>query len=111
MFHHVGQLPDIARPFVLQEHVHGFGSQQLLYLFDGPTGRSTQQKTSQGWNVRPPFAKSRQANLKRVDAKVKVLAELVFLDQSPEVAVGGAENANVRAEGLGLAYPANFARF
>ena len=58
----------------------------------------------------PALAQRRQADLEGVDAEEQVLAELVVLDHLAQVAVGGAEDAHVDAERLGLADAADLAR-
>src|SRR5260370_5238772 len=60
---------------------------------------------------RASLVRGRPTTLEGVDAEIQVLAKLVAADHGSQIAVGGAQNTDVGAEGLRLADPANLAGF
>ena len=63
----------------------------------------------QDGDVAGAIAQRRHAHGDHVDAEVEILAEAAGLDLGVEVAVGGAHQAHVDADGLGAADRAHFA--
>jgi len=91
--HGVGQLPDVARPEVLQKSVSGpFGEH-----FHRPAsfGESVDEKIGQGQDAFPPLPERRHVNGKDTQPVVEVLAELGFAHQGRQVPVGGADDPDV----------------
>src|SRR5262245_39175207 len=111
MLHDVGQFADVARPFMFQEHVDGFGTEQVGDLLRRTARGTSEEVTGEIGNVGAALAQRREANFKGIDAKVQVLAKLVVLDHFPQVAIGGAKHAHLGAERLGFSYAPDFAGF
>src|SRR5207245_1033874 len=103
MLHDVGQLADVARPVVLEQDVDSLGRKQVADLLDGPAGGAGQQVPCQIRDVLAALAQRWQADLEGVDAEIEILAKGVFLDQVPQLTVGGADDAHIGPKGLGLA--------
>src|SRR6266404_2210774 len=83
VLHHVCELANVPRPIVVEQNVDGLGTQQVGYLLRRPPGSSSQQVPGERRNVGAAFAQGGEANLKRVDSEVEILAELLFLDHRP----------------------------
>src|SRR5262249_46910587 len=103
VIHDVEQFAHIAGPLVIEQHVDRLGSQQMRDLFDGPLRRPAEQVPRQIGDVRATLAQWRQTDRERVDAEVKVLAELSIADHVAQVAVGGADYTDIDAKRLVVA--------
>ena len=111
VLHRVGQLADVARPVVLQQHLHRLGRQQVGDLLDRPLRGAGQQVPGQVRDVRPAVAQRRQVDLERVEPEEQVLAELCPRRSSP-AGRGWWRRSRARPpDRLVLAEPLDLARF
>ena len=104
----VFQLTDIARPAMGHQAPTGLVRQGLFGHAVGG-GVLLGEELGQDQDVAGPFAQGRQAQIDHVQAVEQVFAEGPVLDRLGQVAVGGGQDADVHADGLGAADPVDLA--
>ncbi len=97
-FDGVLQLADVARPAVVEQHLHR-SRRNLPGDVAGPRA-FVDEMGRQKRNILRPFAQRRQVDLHHVEAVIEVLAERPLGDQAFEVAVGGGDDAHVHLDAL-----------
>src|SRR5439155_12288002 len=98
-----------ARPRMRQKRLHGASveaGQRLLVA----QGVGPQEVHGEERNVLPAIAQGGQADLDRIDPEQQVLPEAALGDLLTQVAVGGAERADIDAPRLGRSHPLALAR-
>src|SRR6516164_2716648 len=109
MLERVGQLADVAAPVMLRENGDdGLGQDSLGHA--RPAQMAGDERARKLGDIFAAFAQGRQVYLERVDTKVQVFAERSLLDEVVQVAVGGADDANINVKGLVLADAADLSR-
>src|SRR5438105_15097175 len=83
----------------------------MSYLVERPAGGAAKKVAGQVRNILTAFTQRRQADLEGIDTEIKVFTKLVALDHFTQIAIGGAQHADIRAKRLGLAHAANLAGF
>src|SRR5208337_5670650 len=104
----IGQLADVTGPVVFLECLDCLGSDGRLG-HSPPCRVTREQVPRQLRQVGLAIAKRGKNDLKSVQAKEQVLAEVLVLDHVAEVAIGSAENPNVDPERFVLTDPTNLA--
>src|SRR5712671_7580811 len=95
-FHKVLQFPDVARPAIAREGVHGFVG-NTLDLFSHAPGVLIGEVVNQKRNVITAIAQRRDVNRKHVQTIVKVAPKLFFGDQLGEAGIRRRQQANIDA--------------
>ena len=90
------QLPHVAGPPVLREHIERFRT-ELDVRFPEALGRFTQEVRAQVRDFLPALAKRRHVDADDVQPVVEVFAKFSFGDALLEVRVGGCQHANIDA--------------
>ena len=80
-------------------------------LATAPARKRRTQVLGQGRNIVDPIAQRRQRDLERVDAEHQVLAKLLLGDHLLQVAMGGADDADIDFKRLVVADAADLAAF
>ncbi len=105
---HVLQLAHVARPGVPRKGVQiAWGHAELLLLVG--LGEGAQKEISQKWNVVGALAKRGHLDFYDGNTEIEVFAESAFADHLLQVAVGGADHANVHLAGKVRSQPLDFA--
>src|SRR5205807_6042009 len=90
----VAQLADVARPAVLAEDLHRLG-RHAGELLPALAAEAIDEVLHEERNVVAPLLERRERDLEDVETEEEVFAEAARLDLFLEVAVGGADHANV----------------
>ena len=110
MFHNIGKLADIAGPFVFEKHIDRLAAEQIANLIQWSSRSASSKVARKRWDVRATFPQCRQANFKRIDAEIEIFPKVLFSNHRPQIAIRGAQDADIGAKRLGLADAANLAR-
>ncbi len=106
-FDAVFQLPDVARPVVLHQHVDGRRRKplDLLAVF---LGVFFQEMIGQQQHVGLALPQRRHVDGKDVQAVVEIAPEGAVFDRVFQVLIGGGDDAHVGLDGLVAAHPLEF---
>ena len=108
--HGVPQFAQVARPFVVQKHLHRGGMDRGDALA-GSAAAAFNSMAMRGREILQPLAQQRNQSSKAIEPVVKVFAKLPVPDPLAQRAVGGGDDAGVGAEHLFAAQALEFAVF
>src|SRR6185369_9530165 len=103
-FDEISQFTDVASPRALRQDLHCL-LRYRLNLFSHPCREFRDKETYQQRNVLAPLAKRRDLNREDVESIEKILAELLFLDHGPKVAMGRGDESHVDLNRLRASQP------
>ena len=104
VFDHIHQFPDIARPAVLEQHLHaasGDAGNFLAGAFADPLDKGLHQQGDVGH----PFPQGREIDGNHSDPVIEVFPELPFPDQLLQILVGGGDDPHIDLDRAMVADP------